>query len=320
MQADAHTLAVDQIRLGDHAFAHYADDDVRWAVPALFTQLGLGRSEKVIILGDPAVPQGEAYERMTALAGPTEKARARGQLVFSSMRELIHPDRTFTARRQLSRLREETARARWEGYAGLRTVIDMAWVQDLDMDVEGVMRREKNAAGLFTSRRYAEICSYDRRSFAPDVVEEMRVSHPVALLERPGELQAWHASDEVHLIGDADLTTRQYFRDALRAAVQPPSGRRVLIDLSRLCFMSAACAGDLLRLIAQADGCEYVVVRCSDIHAKTLRELGAASTRRLVLDQAEVNDLRYSRTSALLGGRPMRLRRLEYERLGRCRI
>ena len=66
------------------------------------------------------------------------------------MRELIHPDRTFTARRQLSRLREETARARWEGYAGLRTVIDMAWVQDLDMDAEGVMRREKNAAGLFT--------------------------------------------------------------------------------------------------------------------------------------------------------------------------
>ena len=79
-----------------------------------------------------------------------------------------------------------------EGYAGLRTVIDMAWVQDLDMDVEGAMRRETNAAGLFTSRRYAEICSYDRRSFAPDVVEEMRVSHPVALLEsgpanfRPG--------------------------------------------------------------------------------------------------------------------------------------
>ena len=58
MQADAHTLAVDQIRLGDHAFAHYADDDVRWAVPALFTQLGLGSGEKVIVLGDLAVPQG----------------------------------------------------------------------------------------------------------------------------------------------------------------------------------------------------------------------------------------------------------------------
>jgi hypothetical protein len=89
VQADAHTLAVEQMRPGDHAFAHYADDNVRWHVPAAFTQRGLGHGEKVIIM------------------------------VFGSMRALIHPDRAFTARRQLSRLREETARARWEGYAGL---------------------------------------------------------------------------------------------------------------------------------------------------------------------------------------------------------
>lgn len=285
MQADAHTLAVEQMRLGDHAFAHYADDDVRWAVPAVFTQLGLGRGEKVIILPDPAVSHGEAYQRLTAFGGPAEQARDRGQLVFSSMRALIHPDRKFTARRQLSRLREETARARWEGYAGLRTVIDMAWVQDLGMDVEGVMRREKDADGLFTSRCYAEICSYDRRRFTPGVVEEMRVSHPVALLERPGELQVRRASGELHLIGDADLLTRQSFRDAVRAAVQPPPGDQVFIDLSRLCFLSAACAGDLLRLIAQADGCESVVVRCAGIHARTLRQLGAAGIGRLLLDE-----------------------------------
>jgi hypothetical protein len=109
VQADAHTLAVDQMRLGDHAFAHYADDDVRWAVPAVFTQLGLGRGEKVIILQDPAVSHDEAYQRLTAFGGSAEQARDRGQLVFSSMRALIHPDRKFTARRQLSRLREKNA-------------------------------------------------------------------------------------------------------------------------------------------------------------------------------------------------------------------
>jgi len=285
VQADAHTLAVEQMRLGDHAFAHYADDDVRWQVPAVFVQLGLAGGEKVIVMGDPAVPHAEAYQRLTAFGGPAEQARARGQLVFSSMRALIHPDRKFTARRQLSRLREETSRARWQGYAGLRTVIDMAWVRDLDMDVEGVMQRERNAGGLFTGRRYAEICTYDRRSFAPGVVEQMRVSHPVALLERPGELQAWHSRREVHLVGDADLLTRQDFRDAIRAAIGPPSGGWVLVDLSRLCFMSAACAGDLLRFVAQADGCERVVVRCPGIHAQTLRHLGAAGVRRLVLDE-----------------------------------
>ncbi|MDQ2811927.1 MAG: MEDS domain-containing protein [Actinomycetota bacterium] len=224
MQADAHPLAVDQMRLGDHAFAHYADDNARWAVPAVFARLGLARGEKVVVLADPAVSHGEAYQRLTTFGGLAEQARDRGQLVFSSMRALIHPDRRFTARRQLSRLREETARAQWEGYAGLRTFIDMAWVQDLGMDVEGVMRREESAGGLFTNQSYAEICSYDRRRFAPEVVEDMRVSHPVALLEQPGELRAWHGYGEVHLIGDADLSTRQGFRDAVRPAVQSPSG------------------------------------------------------------------------------------------------
>jgi anti-anti-sigma regulatory factor len=285
VQADAHTLAVDQMRLGDHAFAHYADDNVRWQVPAVFTQRGLGRGEKVIIMGDPAFSADEAYQRLAAFAGPADQARARGQLVFSSMRALIHPDRAFTARRQLSRLREETARACWEGYAGLRAFIDMAWVRDLGMDVEAVMRREKSAGGLFVSRRYAEICSYDRRSFAPAVVEEMRVSHPVALLERPGELQAWHSHGEVHMVGDGDVLTRQRFRDAIQALLRPASGGRVLVDLSRLCFLSAACAGDLLRLVAQADGYELVVIHCSGVHARTLRHLGAPGIGRLVLDE-----------------------------------
>ena len=285
VQADAHTFAVGQMRLGDHAFAHYGDDNTRWGVPAVFAQRGLGQGEKVIILGDPAVPHDEAYQRMAAFGGRAEQARDRGQLVFSSMRALIHPDRTFTARRQLSRLREETARARWEGYAGLRAFIDMAWVRDLGMDVEGVMRREKSAGGLFASRQYAEICSYDRRTFGPAVVAEMRVSHPVALLERPGELQARHSHGEVHLIGDGDVLTRDRFRDAIQAVLRPASAGRVLVDLSRLCFLSAGCAGDLLCLVARAGGCESVLIRCSARHARVLRHLGAARIGRLELDE-----------------------------------
>ena len=286
--ADARALAVEQIRLGDHAFAHYGDDNVRWQLPAVFAQRGLGRDEKVIIMGDPAVPPDEAYQRMAAFGGRAERARDRGQLVFSSMRALIQPDHAFTARRQLSRLREETARARSEGYAGLRAFIDMAWVRDLGMDAEGVMRREKTAGGLFAGRRYAEVCSYDRRDFAPAVVEEMRVSHPVALLE-PGDLRARHAPGEVHLIGDGDLETRSRFFDAIQAGLAAGTGGWLLVDLSRLCFMSAGCAGDLLRLIARADGYDRVVVRCAGLHARTLRYLGAAGIGRLVLDELAEN-------------------------------
>jgi hypothetical protein len=156
MRVDAHTIAVERMRLGDHAFAHYADDNVRWEVPAVFTYRGLSRGEKVIVMMDPATSADDACARLAAYGGGADAARASGQLEFSSMRELISPGRVFTAGRQLDRLREEIELAGRQGFEGLRTVIDMAWVQDMDMDVEAVMEREKNAASLFESGRYAE--------------------------------------------------------------------------------------------------------------------------------------------------------------------
>ena len=287
MRVDTHTLAVERMRLGDHAFAHYADDDVRWEVPAAFTFRGLAHGEKVIVMMDPECSADDAYARLTAFGGSADEARGRGQLVFSSMRELIRPDKSFTAARQLSRLREETERACQQGFAGLRTVIDMAWVNDLGVDVEDVMRREKHADSLFGSRRYAEICTYDRRRFDPDVVEEMRVSHPVALLERPGDLQAHHAPGELHLIGDADVVTGDIFRAAVSLAFGTPRGGRVLVNLTQLCFLSAGCAGDLLRLIGQASACDKVVVRCRTPQTQILRRLRAMWTSRLELQEAE---------------------------------
>jgi MEDS: MEthanogen/methylotroph, DcmR Sensory domain len=106
MRADTHTLAVEQLRPGDHAFAHYADDDVRWEVPAVFAYQGLARGEKVIVMMDPALLADDACARLAAYGGGA--ARASGQLEFSSMRELIGPEQPFTALRQMGRLREET--------------------------------------------------------------------------------------------------------------------------------------------------------------------------------------------------------------------
>ena len=290
MRADAHTIAVERMRLGDHAFAHYADDDVRWEVPAVFVFRGLSRGEKVIVMMDPGCSDDDACERLAAYVGGIDDARARGQLAFSSMRELISPEKSFTARRQLDRLRQETDLARQEGFAGLRAVMDMAWVQDLAMDVEGVMHREKHADSLFESRQYAEICSYDRRQFDPAMMEEMRLSHPVALLERPGDLQAHHAPGELYLIGDADMATGDIFRAAVSVAFEAP-GRQALVDLTRLCFLSAGCAGDLLRVIGQCRGCEKVVIRCRAPQARILRRLQVMWPDDLVLEE-ETGDCR----------------------------
>jgi hypothetical protein len=279
---DAHTIAVTQLRLGDHAFAHHADDDLRWEVLGAFCALGIANGEKVIVLADPEASDDEAFQRLFPDGGFAEQAWASGQLTFSSMDSLIHPDRNFTAERQIGRLFEEIEQARWRGYAGLRSAIDMAWVHEWGLDVEGVIQRETHADALFARCQYAELCSYDRRRFAPEVIEAMRVGHPVALLERLGDLQAYHSINGVRLIGDADMATRDRFTAAVRTALDDASSAgRLLVDLSRLAFPSVGCAADMLRLAAQADGYERIDIHCSLFHARVLRKVGAAPIGRL---------------------------------------
>ncbi|PWI12615.1 hypothetical protein DI272_43930 [Streptomyces sp. Act143] len=283
-RANPSGVPVERMRLGDHAFASYDDDEARWGILIAFAHRGLARGEKVVMLADPGVPRDEVYERLHAHSPTAEAARARGQLAFSSMRELILPDTRFTAKRQISRLWEETERAHAEGYAGLRSVIDMAWVQDLGPDVEAVMHRETHADALFADRRYAEICTYDRRRFAPEVVEAMRVGHPVALLERLGALEAVHTVNGLRLAGDADVATRTQLQIEVRAALAQSQGAsRLLLDLTHLCFLGVDCAAALLRLLAGDKGCERMEIRCGPTPAKVLRLLGAGTIDRLVL-------------------------------------
>jgi hypothetical protein len=287
VSVDAHTMAVTQMRLGDHAFAHYADDEARWESLSAFCALGLAGGEKVVVLADPVIPVDEVYQRLFPDDVFADKALATGQLTFQNMHAMIHPDRHFTAERQISRLFEEIEQARRQGYTGLRSAIDMAWVHEWGLDVEGVMHRETHAHALFARRQYAELCSYDRRRFAPEVIEAMRVGHPTALLERPGDLDAHHSINGLHLIGDADMATREQFVAVLRRAFTDAAVvGRLLLDLSRLAFLSAACAADLLRLVAQADRYERVEVHCSPFHAQVLRKLGAAQVRRLTVTTA----------------------------------
>jgi len=282
MRTDERTLSVDQLRLGDHAFALYADDEVRWELAAAFTSRGCALGSKVILVPDPAVSREDACQRI-ACGGMVEQSLASGQLMCASMREIIYPDTRFRADRQLLRLREATDQARHEGYTGLRLYIDMRWTHDLGLDAEPMMAWENSAHELFQSREFTAVCGYDRRAFDPDVVEAMWSAHPATLLERPGELRAYRSERGCHLIGEADVATRPSFRAAITAALDAAAGNTMLLDLSRLCFLSAGCADDLLR-IATTAGCRQVIVRCSAIHARTLRHLGADTLNIFVLD------------------------------------
>ncbi|REK85957.1 hypothetical protein DY245_35195 [Streptomyces inhibens] len=282
-----HLLPVQHLRPGDHAFVSYGNDEVRWEVVTAFVRLGLARGEKVLVLPCPGVPEEEVLARLDFPSRSTVSARARGQLVVSSMRELIRPDSEFTAARQMSRLGAETERATAEGYAGLRAFIDMGWVAALGTDVGAMERRETGAQALFTGRPYTEICAYDRRRFDRAVVSAMERAHPRALLERLGSLRSLRGPDGVLcFIGEADAANQDTFTRSLEIALAHTAAlRRLTVDLTRLHFLSVGCTVRLLTLTRAAAGHDLVEVRCDRGQRRMLRRLGGGTVPRLVLTE-----------------------------------
>ncbi|MEU3463635.1 MEDS domain-containing protein [Streptomyces sp. NPDC006733] len=278
------TISVQRTRAGDHCFVGYDDDESNWDVLTTFAWTGLARGEKVMLFAAPRVSDDELWSRLEADSPSMAGVRACGQLVLTSMRALLRPDRGFTAERQWQRIREETARARRQGYTGLRTYIDMHWVADLDADLDTMAHRESHAEHLFADGSYSEICAYDRRRFDDDILARMCRAHPVNLLSRLGELRAVHGDTSLRLIGEADLATGEQFCAAVRGALaRTAHSRELVVDLTQLSFLSARCADDLLRLVGAAEEHDRVDVRCEPGQLRVLRALGEPGPDRLVL-------------------------------------
>ena len=264
------TLPVQRIRPGQHAFTAYDSETTQWDVVSAFVRQGLALSEKVLLFLHPRVTEGELLNRIDAATPALTQAWGRGQLTLSSMRALIAPDQVFTTARQWRRLTEESERAVRQGYSAMRVYIDMAWIHDLGTDVGDVMHRERTSGHLFEGRRYSEVCAYDHRAFAPEVLHAMRRAHPVNLLGTVGSLRAiaegggaagtgsagtdggdGGGGTAVRLVGEADIATHHEFTTALRLAyARAVPGSPLRIDLRTLHFLGASCAAELLRLSA----------------------------------------------------------------------
>ncbi|MEU6993488.1 MEDS domain-containing protein [Streptomyces sp. NPDC046465] len=285
--ASVGTIPVQHLRAGDHAFVSYADDDAGRDVVSAFAWAGLVKKEKVMVFAAPHQVEEQVWSSLEGPGALLRTAREQGQLVFGSMRGLIHPQADFTPDRQWQRITEETDRAVAEGYSGLRTYIDMHWVGDLEADVGVMMHRESHAEHLFTDRPYTEICAYDSRWFTPDVLTAMHEAHPCRLLSRLGALHVEHTAGVVRLVGEADLATREQFmgavREGLRRSAAAPS---LTVDLTGLVFLGAASAVDLLRLVlAHAHG--PVDIHCPPAAARLLCRAGADEVPHLVISEVD---------------------------------
>ncbi len=285
-----------QLALGDHVCWRFDDDDQLLDAMAGFVASGVNANHKVVYFTEallpPALTAGLAARGVPLHAGQVDVWPARQRYLTGGR---FDPDA------MLRTLEDLVARARAEGYLGLRLVGDMGWAVAHPPGVEHLPRYETRINRVFLDGQALAVCLYDRRTFDEATLRQVSRAHPASTPSTVAGSE-WVPLLRIHrtahpyglrLVGEADLTNRHGLAGALDALLEavPDTTVPPVIDLTGLRFADGATAGLLLRTAELAPaglhliGCQpavAVLLRCLDaanvpgILVTTVREQGGA--------------------------------------------
>ena len=286
----APAVGVDRLQPGDHAFLAFSNDDERWEILGVFTQQGLARDEKVLLLVDVAHSTAEVAARVAGGVTAARRAIGRGQLVVSNTPRFGPGG--FDAGRLVDAVRQMADEAFAEGHHGLRGATEMSLaltpLESLDQAVEYETVLHESLFTVRKNRRYTSLCHWDEREFGGSpVMEAVRAIHPVTLLDRGGTLHVALTQAGVRLTGDSDLSTRAEF-DAALDTLASQSRETLVLDIADLSFLDACSAGAVLRLAADLVPPRRLEVRCRNHHRRMLNVLGSRTLPQLSIVTARL--------------------------------
>ncbi len=195
-------------------------------------------NEKPVVFG-PAC--GDALEILRPLAAmaadPWEAFLGRGDL---------NPDAIFTM------MEEQTARARDEGYRGIRLVADMDWLIPARPSVELLVGFELLLDRHVKRLGATIICAYRETSFDTEALAGALSVHPVEVgVDSPPQFRLVADDlDRWRLVGEVDIAVDANFRAAIAATVGSPC----VIDASSLAFIDVGGMRALAEAVRSSHG------------------------------------------------------------------
>lgn len=231
------------LRRGDHACLVCDSDEERWGAALQFTRAALARGERTLYV---------------ARAGGAEEASARLG-VLTSVREdqiLVVPaaeamgyagGAPFDIPERDAAWREQVRAAVDSGFTGLSVTGDMAWLAEVDVDVDAIRDYEHRCSAIVSELPAAALCVYDTRRFDDRALAHAGLAHPICrgrgvgpagvFVSRTMEIAA-AGPGALRLSGEVDVSNVPSLTSALRATAD---GRSALVlDLAGLDFIDVA--------------------------------------------------------------------------------
>lgn len=277
--------AVTGIVPGDHVCASFGSDDEQQAIVGRYARHVLRRGERFLYLAhssdERTIRRYLEEEGIDAGAGI-----ALGQIEirpFALDRGPLDPEALVAA---LQADRRDAVR---DGYRALCVTIEMSWAVARLGEIDAVARYEREVERVFASGEVAGICQYDRRQFAPDVLERLVARHGFAVCterhltttSRRRLTISEHENGLVALSGALDIDSAAYL--AARFAEISHAGDLVVLT-SGLGFADISGCRALVHAAEELGrGRHMVLPDAAGPLVRVLKLCGWSSHRRLVL-------------------------------------
>jgi anti-anti-sigma regulatory factor len=232
------------VRPGEHACCRFAHADDRCRLAFAFVRAGLDRGHRVVYLNGEEDAAAFVAD-LAAIDDRVDEALEQGQLEVRSASGAYLSVGAFSPVRMRDALRDESARARTDGYLGLSMAGDMAWALGLTAGLDPLVAYEQHVTAMIEEEpTLAFVCIYDHGRFGAGVLAELVDSHGVdvspelAQVGRVGYLAASRVlpGPVLRLSGELDFACAEALGAVLDAHYHGP----LRLDLADLSYVDLA--------------------------------------------------------------------------------
>lgn len=280
---------VDRLEPGDHVCWTFEDDLVRDAVLAAHVRAGVRAGHKVVYFPHSSSPE-QVLEGLSGAGVDVAALTAAGQLGVHSAREAYLGTGRFDPAAMINGCLDACARARAEGYPGLRLAGDMAWAAEPVAGGDRLGWYEARVNEVYADGYAIGLCLYDGRLFPRSAMRPVLAAHPAAVDAATEEgwtpllrIRRDPTAGGLRLEGGADLSNRGSLVAMLETLRDTDTGSLPVLDVTDLRFADVGTAHSILVAAARTGGLR--VVGATAHLRRLLHFVGADRVPGLVIDR-----------------------------------
>lgn len=277
--------AVAGILPGDHACASFGSDEEHRALVGRYARHALRRGERLLYVThatDAATVRGY----LDAEQIDVDAAMALGQI---EIRRDEHARNGVDPEALVAALQADVRDAQRDGYRALCVTTEMSWALEHPGELDAIERYERAVGRVFGAAHVAAVCQYDRRLFAPEVLERLTAAHDFQICTGPKLTTAArrrltiseHDDGVLALSGALDVDSAAYL---LARLAEFGHGGDVVLATSGLGFADITGCRALMQAAAElGERGRLVLPEPSEPLVRVLELCGWSSSEHLVL-------------------------------------